>query len=69
MNCSSLIKILTLQSSIKINGEKKLLFQASTFKNNLFISVFQYVLNEFKRNIREIHENRYKLYRYQHILK
>ncbi len=54
MNCSPIIKILTLLSSIKINGEKKLLFQASTFKNKLFNSVFQYVLNDFKINIREI---------------
>ncbi len=36
MNHSPIIKILTPQSSIKINEIKKLLFQAPTFKNNLF---------------------------------
>ncbi len=36
MNHSPIIKILTPQSSIKINDIKKLLFQAPTFKNNLF---------------------------------
>ncbi len=36
MNHSPIIKILTPQSSIKINEIKKLLFQAPAFKNNLF---------------------------------
>ncbi len=72
MNYSPIIKILTLQSSIKNQWNKKLLFQAPTFKNNLFNTkyvsfLFFSVCTGHKRNIKEINENSYRLYRYQHV--
>ncbi len=52
---------------------KKLLFQALTFKNNLFntkyvSSLFYFHYTGHKRNIK-IRENSFRLYRYQHLLK
>ncbi len=45
MDYNPIIKILTLQSSVKNQWNKKLLFQAPTFKNNLFNT--KYVSSHF----------------------
>ncbi len=72
MNYSPIIKILTLQSSIKINEIKSFYFKHRLSKTtrltrNTFLILFFSVCTGHKRNIKEINENSYRLYRYQHV--
>ncbi len=72
MNYSPIIKILTLQSSIKINEIKSFYFKHQLSKTtcltrNTFFFGFFSVCTGHKRNTKEINENSYSLYRYQHV--
>ncbi len=71
MNYSPIIKILILQSSIQINEIKSFYFKHRLSKTtcltrNMFLSSFFSVCMGHKRDIKEINENSYRLYRYQH---
>ncbi len=71
MNYSLIIKILTLQSSIKINEIKSFYFKhrfskTTCLTQNKFLFFFS-VCTGHKRNIKEINENSCRLYRYQHV--
>ncbi len=73
MKFSPIIKILTLQSSIKIYEIKSFYFKHRLSKTtcltrNMFLIFFSLYMGH-KRNIRGINENSYRLNRYQYMLK